>query len=44
MLLRATLPGLVSEGDTMEEARRMAEDALRLYLESLQEDRMSIPA
>jgi predicted RNase H-like HicB family nuclease len=38
------LPGLVSEGDTMEEARRMAEDALRLYLESLQEDRMSIPA
>lgn len=39
-----TLPGLVSEGDTMEEARRMAEDALRLYLESLQEDRMSIPA
>jgi len=38
------LPGLVTEGDTMEEARRMAEDALRLYLESLQEDGMSIPA
>ena len=29
------LPGLVTEGDTMEEARMMAEDALRLYLESL---------
>ena len=28
------LPGLVTEGDTMEEARRMAEDALRGYLES----------
>ena len=31
------LPGLVTEGDTMEEARRMAEDALRGYLESLNE-------
>ena len=29
------LPGLVTEGDTIEEARRMAEDALRGYLESL---------
>ena len=28
------LPGLVTEGDTMEEARKMAEDALRGYLES----------
>ena len=37
------LPGLVTEGDTMEEARRMAEDALRGYLESLREDRLSIP-
>src|SRR5260370_20612197 len=32
------LPGLVTEGDTMEEARRMAEDALRVYLESLLQD------
>ncbi|HYX27791.1 MAG TPA: type II toxin-antitoxin system HicB family antitoxin [Pyrinomonadaceae bacterium] len=32
------LPGLVTEGDTREEARRMAEDALGLYLESLIED------
>ena len=30
------LPGLVTEGDTLEEARSMAEDALRGYLESLQ--------
>ncbi|HEY3102516.1 MAG TPA: type II toxin-antitoxin system HicB family antitoxin [Pyrinomonadaceae bacterium] len=36
------LPGLVTEGDTMEEARRMAEDALRLYLESVREDRLAI--
>ncbi len=38
------LPGLVTEGDTMEEARRMAEDALRLYLETLIEDGMPIPS
>gem|GEM_PF-278789 len=38
------LPGLVTEGDTMEDARRMAEDALRGYLESLLEDGLSIPA
>lgn len=37
------LPGLVTEGDTMEEARRMAEDALRGYLESLLEDGLTIP-
>ena len=38
------LPGLVTEGGTMEEARRMAEDALRGYLESLRNDCLSIPA
>ena len=38
------LPGLVTEGDTMEEARQMAEDALRAYLESLEKDGLSIPA
>jgi antitoxin HicB len=38
------LPGLVTEGDTMEEAREMAEDALRLYLETLIEDGMPIPS
>ncbi|MGZ8846010.1 MAG: type II toxin-antitoxin system HicB family antitoxin [Pyrinomonadaceae bacterium] len=37
------LPGLVTEGDTMEEARQMAEDALRGYLESLLEDGVTIP-
>ncbi len=29
------LPGLVTEGDSLEEARCMAEDALRGYIESL---------
>ena len=38
------LPGLVTEGDTMEEARRMAEDALRGYLETLVEDGVPIPS
>ena len=28
------LPGLVTEGDTLEEARHMAQDAIRAYLES----------
>jgi len=38
------LPGLVTEGDTLEEARLMAEDVLRGYLESLRKDGLSIPA
>jgi predicted RNase H-like HicB family nuclease len=37
------LPGLVTEGDTLEEAREMAKDAIRIYLESLQKDGQSIP-
>src|SRR5712691_8147576 len=37
------LPGLVSEGDTFEEARAMASDAIRGYLESLQKDGEPIP-
>ena len=37
------LPGLVTEGDTLEEARRMAADAIRGYLESLQKDGEPIP-
>jgi len=32
------LPGLVTEGDTLEEARAMAADAIRGYIESLQQD------
>ena len=39
-----SLPGLVTEGDTLEEAREMAADALRCYLESLQIDGLPIPA
>ena len=37
------LPGLITEGDTLEEARAMAEDAIRCYLESLQKDGLPIP-
>ena len=32
------LPGLVTEGDTFEAARAMAEDAIRGYIESLRKD------
>jgi predicted RNase H-like HicB family nuclease len=37
------LPGLVTGGDTLEEARAMAADAIRGYIESLQEDGEPIP-
>ncbi len=37
------LPGLVTEGDTLEEARQMARDAIRAYLESLHKDGLPIP-
>ncbi len=37
------LPGLVTEGDTLEEAREMARDAIRAYLESLMKDGEPIP-
>lgn len=37
------LPGLVTEGDTLDQARAMAEDAIRAYLESLRKDRAEIP-
>ena len=37
------LPGLVTEGDTLEQARTMAADAIRGYLESLRKDGRSIP-
>jgi antitoxin HicB len=37
------LPGLVTEGDTLEEARRMAQDAIRAYIESLRKDHRPIP-
>lgn len=38
------LPGLVTEGDTLEEARAMAQDAIRGYIESLQKDHLPIPS
>ena len=38
------LPGLVTEGDTLKEARAMAKDAIVLYLESLRDDGLPIPA
>ena len=37
------LPGLVTEGDTLEEARKMAADAIRCYIESLRKDGEPIP-
>jgi antitoxin HicB len=37
------LPGLVTEGDTLAEARAMASDAIRAYLESLRKDGQPIP-
>src|SRR4051812_13951796 len=37
------LPGLVTEGDTLEEARAMAVDAIRVYLESLRDDGLAWP-
>ncbi|MGK7345364.1 MAG: type II toxin-antitoxin system HicB family antitoxin [Candidatus Nitrospinota bacterium M3_3B_026] len=38
------LPGVVTEGRTIKEARRMAEDAIRCHLESLRKDGEPIPA
>ena len=38
------LPGLVTEGDTLAEARIMAADAIRAYLDSLRKDGQAIPA
>ena len=37
------LPGLVTEGDTLEEARAMARDAIQAYLESLSKEHQPIP-
>lgn len=35
------LPGLVTEGDNLKEAREMAKDAIRCYLEALLKDKTS---
>ena len=37
------LPGLVTEGDTMEQAREMVKDAIRGYIESLVKHGEDIP-
>ena len=37
------LPGLVTEGDSLDEAREMARDAIRGYLESLHKDGLPAP-
>ena len=37
------MPGLVTEGDTLDEAREMVRDAIRGYLESLHKDGLPIP-
>jgi len=37
------LPGLVTEGDTLEEAREMAADAIKICLESLARDGETLP-
>jgi antitoxin HicB len=36
------LPGLITEGDTLEDARAMAQDTICTYLESLQKDGLPI--
>lgn len=38
------LPGVVTEGNTLKEARAMARDAIRAYLESLRKDGLPIPS
>ena len=38
-----SLPGLVTEGDTLQEARANAAEAIRGYLETLAKDGLSIP-
>ncbi len=37
------LPGVVTQGETLEEARAMAADAIQGFLESLQKDGLPIP-
>jgi antitoxin HicB len=37
------LPGVVTQGESLEEARAMAADAIRGYLESLTKDGLPIP-
>ncbi len=38
------LPGCITEGDTLEDARRAAAEALQVYLESLRADGIPLPS
>jgi predicted RNase H-like HicB family nuclease len=38
-----SLPGCITEGDTVEEAIAMAKEAIQLYIESLIEDNLPVP-
>jgi predicted RNase H-like HicB family nuclease len=38
-----SLPGLVTEGKDLEEAKKMVEDAIRCYLEGLKKEKIKIP-
>lgn len=38
-----SLPGCITEGDTLEEAVRMAKDAIQVYIESLKKHNEPIP-
>jgi antitoxin HicB len=37
------LPGLVTEGRNLDDARRMAEDAIRCYIEGLKKSKEPVP-
>jgi predicted RNase H-like HicB family nuclease len=37
------LPGLVTEGKNLEDARRMAQDAIRCYIEGLKKAKEEVP-
>jgi predicted RNase H-like HicB family nuclease len=38
------LPGCITEGDSLEEAREMAQDAIKCYCESLLKDGEALPS
>ncbi|HEY5608858.1 MAG TPA: type II toxin-antitoxin system HicB family antitoxin [Alphaproteobacteria bacterium] len=38
------IPNLATQGETLEEARRMAADCLEVYLEHLQENNLPMPS
>lgn len=37
------LPGCITEGDTLDEAKKMAKDAVELYIQSLRDDNKDLP-